>query len=195
MEAGEIKFSVVNQDFSAPSSYLLFVLGFCYLGLMTEVVNTVYLDVFIGVFAKRNFGLDSNAGLKAIYSARSLWATVANMQYRFLKSGTAHFLVGLATFVFLMLPLLLVFLYLAVEILRLTFMSWAYLGPGYFEKFILVVTIALTVFPWILIGLNVFPFSFTKNYNFIRWIFLNKLPRPIGTTPPGVPRWLKDPRK
>ena len=194
LDASEIKFSVFSQDFVSPASYLLFVLGFCYFGLILEIINYGFLDVFVGVLAKKAFGLNSSAGLNSLYNARSIWSVILNMQYRFLKSGTAHLLTAATSMVFLVLPILIVLLFAEFEIIKLVLATWASVSVGGFEEMILVVTIAVTVFPWIWIVLHFVPFKFTKNFMYIRWDFLLKLHRSAGVAARGIPRWLKDKR-
>ena len=193
-EVSEIKFSVFSQDFVSPASYLLFVHGFCYLGLILEFINYSFLEVFVGVHAKRAFGLNSSAGLNSLYNARSIWSVILNIQYRFFKSGTAHLVTAVTSLVFLTLPILIALLFVGFEIIKLVLTTWASVLVGRFEEMILVVTIACTVFPWIWIALYFIPFKFTKNFMYIRWDFLFKLRRSAGITAPGIPRWLKDKR-
>ena len=193
-EASEIKFSVFSQDFVSPASYLLFVLGFCYLGMILEIINYGFLNMFVDVLAKRAFGLNSGAGLNSLYNARSVWSVVLNMQYRFLKSGTVHLLTAVTSMFFLLLPIQIALLFVGFEITKLVLVTWVSASIGGFEKMILLVTMTNTLFPWIWIALLFVPFKFTKNFMYIRWDFLLNLHRSAGDSAPGIPRWLKDKR-
>ena len=192
--SSDIKFTVFSQDFIAPASYLIFVLGFSYLGLMLELLNYCFLLMFVGVLAKRSFGLNTSDGLNSLFNSRSIWSVAGNFQYRFLKSGSAHIFTSITTLVFLALPLLSGLIFVGLDILRLIALTWASSTGGIFESVILAIAIALLIFPWIWIVLLFVPFKFSKNYMFIRWDFLLKLHRSMGVPAPGIPRWLADKR-
>jgi len=66
------------------------------------------------------------------------------------------------------------------------------LSPGSIFTFI---GWALVVYPLVYIVLLQIPFSFTRNTQFIRWVFLTKIYRRVGLWPPQASAWLADQKR
>lgn len=189
----ELKISLV--DISIPAAYVNFFASLSVLGSIIQFASYFMLDSLVGKTSRKLLRFDSPWLLTIPLDGSSAWSLPVVSKFHFFKSNISHLMAGLSTLFLLFLPLSIIFylIYSTIFSVSLQIMSAYSLSSAYsIIALVSLIMIASTILYPILV---LVPFGFTKNRTFVRWIFLIRVHRRMGSSPSRTAEWLADARR
>jgi hypothetical protein len=188
----ELSLTVALVDISVPISYVNFAMALALFAGLLQVVTYFVLNDFIRIASNKLLRFDAPWALTVPEDGASAWSVASIPQFRFLASKRPHRLVGYALISFVCLPFLMVFGAIYWTAGRVGLSVLAASGYSSMEAFLTLIAWLIAALPVACVVLMLIPFSFTKNIEFIRWLFLTRIYRRMGRFPPRVDSWLAE---
>ncbi len=190
----ELELKVAFIDISVPVAYVTFALALFLFSGMLNVASYFVLNDFMRIAGNRFFGLHASPALTMLEDGTSAWSAGLLRQFRFFKSDKAHGLLGVIVAGLATIPFVVVLAAIYWTDIRVGFDVLQAHGLFSLEAVLTVVGWLLLAFPITHLVLILTPFSFTKNVGFIRWVFLFRMYRKLGLSPPRIETWLDEQR-
>lgn len=180
-------------DLTIPASFVSFFVATLLLGAGISLVSYFVLNEFARVATTYLFKFDSAWTLSLLNDSSNAWALSWAQQFRFLSSSRPHKILGTASALILLVPVVLTgslvyWTVFSIGIGTVQREGWTSLG-----SFLSLISFMIVLFPPINAYLIFVPFTFTKNAQYIRWLFLARMHRKHfnGQWPLRVDEWIK----
>ncbi|WP_147178132.1 MULTISPECIES: hypothetical protein [Alphaproteobacteria] len=192
---GSLDIQLQLIDLSIPSVYVNFALSLCLFVSLIALLNYFVLNEFIRVASNQLFKFDSVWSITTLFEGSGAWSATVVPQFRFLKSRIAHHFVSLVSLLTMVLPFFAIVGFCYYVSIKTGVAAIRDVGIVSIPSFISFVGWGLALYPILFSVIILFPFSFDKNIDFIRWSFIFRIHRRTGEFPPRLPAWLdKQPR-
>lgn len=192
---GSLNIQLQLIDLSIPSAYVNFALCLCLFSSLISLLNYFVMNEFIRIASNDLFRFDSAWSFTTLFDGSSAWSATVVLQFRFLKSRSAHRFVSFASLLTMVLPFFAIVSFCYIVFIRSGVATISDTGLISIPSFLTFVGWGLALYPLLFAVIIRFPFSFDKNVDFIRWNFLFRIHRRTGEFPPRLPEWLdKQPR-